>query len=206
LTPIEMSMVRWVALRGAVTSLHVATIHDRATPDELITMTAAMGLRLVEAKPGAASVADLTPGRLTEAQRDAALTLGATVYGLLIGYERVAKMPMPDANSYPPFAALADATALDCIAWSAAALLRIGYAQQALPNVPEPDALTEPGWYNEPALSGPFQRYWDGTDWTASVRGKLGTEQAASLRPSEREPGQGMALGQQRFRKQANTP
>lgn len=176
----EQSMIRWVALRGGITSLYLATMMDQRSPDALIRVTKAMGLRLTRDQGGGMSVTDLTPGQLSGQQLGAALALGATVYGLLAGYERVPEMTMQDTNAYPAFAALTDADGLDCIAWSAVALLRVGRAQELAPVYPEPDALTEPGWYTEPVF-GRFERYWDGTDWTSSVRGKSGQE-TVSLR------------------------
>jgi hypothetical protein len=173
----EPSMIRWVALRGAITTLHIATQESR---DALINLTEAMGLRLMTGQGGGVVRTPLAPGQLAGQQPDAALALGTTVYGLLTGYERVAKMTMPEANAYPPFAALTDADGLHCIVWVAVALLRVGRAQEIMQVYPEPDALTEPGWYAEPVF-GRFERYWDGTDWTPSVRGKS-SQQTVPLR------------------------
>lgn len=171
----EPSMIRWVALRGAITTLNVQS------PAALIDLTLAMGLTLEDSQGGGLSVTALAPGQLSGQQLDEALALGNAVYGLLTRYEPVVKMTIPETNAYPVFAALTDAAALDCIAWSAVALLRAGYAQKGFQLVPEPDALTEPGWYYEPVF-GRFERYWDGTDWTSSVRGKSGQQQTVSLR------------------------
>jgi hypothetical protein len=178
----EQSTIRWAALRGGITILYLHTMEDQRTPGNLIAVTEAMGLRLASDQRGGLSVTELAPGQLAGQQLSAALALGTTVHGLLAGYGRdgVAKMPMPEANAYPPFAALTDSDALGCIAWSAVALLRVGRAQELAPVYPEPDALTEPGWYAEPVF-GRFERYWDGTDWTSRVRGQS-SEQSVSLR------------------------
>ncbi len=65
------------------------------------------------------------------------------------------------------------AVALDCIAWSAVAFLRLEIAQQIFSQVPEPDALSEPGWYTEP-LFAKAERFWNGSNWTARCRVKDG--------------------------------
>jgi hypothetical protein len=173
----EPSMIRWVALRGAITTLHIAT---HKSPDTLIKLTEAMGLRLTEGQRGGTSVTALRPGQMLGQQLDAALALGTTVYGLLTGYDQVSGMTIQETNAYPAFAALADADGLHCIVWVAVALLRVGRAQEIMQVYPEPDALTEPGWYTEPVF-GRFERYWDGTDWTPSVRGKS-SQQTVPLR------------------------
>jgi hypothetical protein len=170
----EPSMIRWVALRRAISNLNVQD------PAALLKLTLAMGLTLDDGEDGGISVTALAPGQQSGQQLAEALALGNAVYGLLTRYEPVVTMTMPETNAYPVFAALTDAVALDCIAWSAVALLRVGYAQKGFQLVPEPDALTEPGWYTEPVF-GRFERYWDGTDWTSSVRGKSG-QQTVSLR------------------------
>lgn len=177
----EQSMIRWAALRGGITSLYLQTM-DQRPPDNLIAVTEAMGLRLTTDQGGGVSVTELTQGQLPGQQLSAALALGTTVYGLLAGYGRdgIAEKTMPETNAYPPFAALTDAGGLGCIAWSAVALLRVGSAQELAPVYPEPDALSQPGWYAEPVF-GRFERYWDGSDWTSRVRGKS-SEQSVSLR------------------------
>jgi hypothetical protein len=90
-------------------------------------------------------------------------------------------MTIADVNADAKFSALSDDIALDCIAWSAVALLRLGWAQQLASKVPEPDALPKPGWYIEPVFGG-CDRYWDGSDWTSNVRTDNGRESTISLR------------------------
>jgi hypothetical protein len=60
-----------------------------------------------------------------------------------------------------------NAVALDIIAWSAVALLRLELLD--LNHVPEPDRLDTSGWYYDP-LWGKVQRFWDGSDWTGRCR------------------------------------
>ena len=77
-------------------------------------------------------------------------------------------MSVQDVNA-DPRCQIPKAAALDCIAWSAIALLRLGVAHQLFPQVPEPDALPKPGWYTEP-LFAKSERFWDGSDWTSRCR------------------------------------
>jgi hypothetical protein len=160
----EQSLIRWVAVRGAIAGVHGATLRE-ASPDAVIEVTKAMGLRLVQGQGGRISVTPLAD----EEGQGAELAVSNTIYGFLWDYERILKMSFEDTSAYAPFAALTDGQALDCIAWASTALLRTGRAQEMLPKVPEPDALTDPGWYVEPVFAG-FERYWDGSDWTAKVR------------------------------------
>jgi hypothetical protein len=185
----EQQMIRWVALRGAITSLYSATIMHRTSTDAVDTLAGAMGLRLTDA-PAAANAPDgrvravaVAPGQLPGRRLGPALVLGNTVFGLLQGYKRFVDMPVPIENTiaHPAFAALTDTGGLECIAWSAVALLRTGHAQRVLPRVPGPDPLTRPGWYPEPVF-GYGERYWDGTDWTSLVRDNPGHETTLPLR------------------------
>lgn len=175
----EPSMIRWVTLRGAITFLYLVT---KDSPDVLVKLTEAMGLQVKSDPHDGLSVTALTPGQLSGDELDAALALGTAVYALLSEYERIAAMTIQEVNAYPASAALTDTTGLDCIVWAAVALLRIGRAQEIVQKYPEPDGLTEPGWYTEPVF-GKCERYWDGVDWTPSVRRRSGHE-SVSLRPS----------------------
>lgn len=133
--------------------------------------------KLTERDGGGVSAVPLAAGQ----QLDAALALANAVCALLWDYERFTEMTIDAMNGYPPSAAMTDANALDCIAWSAVALLRIGVAQAVAEKVPEPDALTEPGWYVDP-VSARYERHWDGSDWTSSVRTDGGQQGRVSLR------------------------
>jgi hypothetical protein len=176
----ERSLIRWVALRGGISSVYGATLRGDS-PEPVIELTQAMGLRLTDREGGGVSVIPLTAGELPGRQLDAALALASAVYAFLWDYERFVGMTIDDMNGYPAFAALTDTGGLDCIAWSAVALLRIGRAQAIAEKVPEPDALTEPGWYVDP-LFARYERYWDGSDWMSSVREVGGQQGTVSLR------------------------
>jgi hypothetical protein len=175
----EQSLIRWVALRGAIATVHNATLIGDS-PDAVIALTQAMGLGLVQGHGDGVSVWPLVGDPSAGQDHSAAVALGNIIYGLLRDYERVVKLSFEETIAYPRFAALTDALALDCIAWAAAGLLRIGRAQELVPKVPEPDALTEPGWYMDPVFAR-FERYWDGSDWTPQVR-KTGQQGTAPLR------------------------
>lgn len=175
----EQSLIRWVAVRGAIASMHGKTLRGDS-PDAVIALTKAMGLRLVQGQDGGISVTPLPDHESSGQDPAAALALGGLIYSFLWDYEQIMNMSFEETIAHPRFAALTDTQALDCIAWSATALLRVGVAQELVPKVPEPDALTEPGWYVEPLFAG-FERYWDGSDWTPKVR-KGGQEGIVPLR------------------------
>lgn len=175
----EQSLIRWVALRGAIASVHNRTLSGESL-DDIIGMTAVMGLRLVQSQNGGISVTTLTGGQPAGQEHNAALALAYVIYNFLWDYQRIEKMSIQDTIAYPPFATLTDAQAMDCIAWAATALLRTGCGREIVLKVPEPDALTEPGWYVEPLFAG-FERYWDGSDWTSNVR-KAGRQGTVPLR------------------------
>jgi hypothetical protein len=85
------------------------------------------------------------------------------------------QMTVPELNADAMCSQLDDDIALECIAWSAVACLRLGVDWRWLGQLPEPDALTEIGWYTDP-LCGVYQRYWDGWDWTSACRTRNGEE------------------------------
>jgi hypothetical protein len=136
-------------------------------------------------EPGAAEpIIDVAPNwasQLTPKQREAAIGVFAAVQVRVYDYERYTKISVNDINQ-DPRCYLNDAMALDFIAWSAVALLRMGIAQQVM-NVPEPDALDAPGWYTDP-LFAKAKRYWNGTDWTERCLSD-GSEISTPLRPPD---------------------
>jgi hypothetical protein len=111
---------------------------------------------------------------LSPDQRQAALGVASSVFIRAEDYGRYSGMSVMDVNA-DPRCQIPQSAALDCIAWSAIALLRLEIAQQLFPQVPEPDALLEPGWYTEP-LFAKSERFWDGSDWTARCRVKDGRQ------------------------------
>ena len=107
--------------------------------------------------------------RMPAIMRDGAVALATMVTTFAANYERLLKMSNDQVNIDSFYARLDDVIALDCIVWCAVALLRLNLGQQWITRVPEPDALQVPGWYTDP-LTGTFERYWDGADWTPSCR------------------------------------
>jgi hypothetical protein len=166
----ERSLVRWVAIRGALLFLDM-TVNVEVTWGDLL---AAMGLRIV---PGPASDEERTELLRTseqvspEVERDIIGVFGSLAVHLE-DYERVSNMPIDQVNADPFWRAVNEAVGLDYIAWTAVALSRTNAVDVAL-RMPEAGLLEHPGWYADP-LWAKAERYWDGTDWTARVRVKDG--------------------------------
>jgi uncharacterized protein DUF2510 len=166
----ERSLIRWVALRGAFAELFIRIFDPEsavASPEELEQV---MGLEWAADAQGASHPNLAQPWRTTlpQDQRQAALGIASSVFIRAEDYARYSKMNVADVNA-DPRCRISEAVALDCIAWSAIALLRLNIARQLFPQVPEPDALSEPGWYTGP-LFAKAERFWDGSDWTARCR------------------------------------
>lgn len=166
----EQSLIRWVALRGAFAELFIRIFDPNsavASPEDL---EQAMGLTWVTDVQGEShpDLAQTWRTTLSPDQRQAALGVASSVFIRAEDYGRYSRMSVQDVNA-DPRCQIPKAAALDCIAWSAIALLRLGVAQQFFPQVPEPDALPEPGWYTEP-LFAKSERFWDGSDWTSRCR------------------------------------
>lgn len=182
----ERSLLRWVALRGALAHLYVMTVDSssRAFPF-LPVVEVAMGVGDVSEAPGTAEpVIDITPewaARLSREQRTGVIGLFQSLVSRLFDYENYSNLAIDEVNKAPRYRTVIDAMALDYIAWSAVALLRTGLAQHIL-DAPEPDALESPDWYTDP-LWAKAERYWDGTDWTDRVRTSNGQEATSRLRP-----------------------
>jgi Protein of unknown function (DUF2510) len=185
----ERSLLRWVALRGALAQLYIMTVDDSsaALPFSPAVETA-MGVGDV-APPGATEpvigVGREWASRLSAEQRQAVVEVFSALAVRVFDYERYSQMSIDEVNQ-DPRCRLNDAMALDFIAWSAVALLRTELAQSFL-HAPEPDALEQPGWYTDP-LWGKAQRYWDGDDWTERVRASGGQEAILRLRPPNPQP------------------
>lgn len=185
----ERSLLRWVALRGALAQLYIATMDStsRVIPFSPA-VEAAMGVRTVATPEAAGPVIEVAPewaSRLSDDQHHAVAGIFSALAVRLFDYGRYSQLPVDEVNQDPK-CRLNDAMALDFIAWSAVALLRTGQAQGFL-HAPEPDALEQPGWYTDP-LWGKAQRYWDGTDWTERARTNDGQETTSRLRPPEPQP------------------
>jgi Protein of unknown function (DUF2510) len=174
----EQSLIRWVAIRGAVACLYMNILDPRSAKASAEDFACAMGFRWIdsagrpytdEAQGDVSFVVQDQSGRMPRELKNAAAATIDTVMGYLADYRRFTSMNLADAIVDPFFSKLDDAAALDCIAWSAVARLRMGLAQQVSAKVPEPDALPEPGWYTEP-LTAKCERYWDGYDWKSACR------------------------------------
>jgi hypothetical protein len=175
LTPLferERSLIRWVALRGALAEMFVRVV-DRSSaviyPGELVEI---MGLEWIDDAYGESDLNLAQPWRttLSSEQQQTALGVAGSIFMRSEDYARYSKMKVEDVNT-DPHCQISRAIALDYIAWLAVAFLRLGIAQQLFSQVPEPDALPEPGWYTEP-LFAKAERFWDGSNWTDSCRVK----------------------------------
>ncbi len=167
----EHSLIRWVALRGALTTLYITTVdpESRAVPFSPV-VERVMGVGEVSHPNASEPVFDVAPDwvpRLSNQQREAAIGVFVAVARRLFDYDRFSQLSTDDVNA-DPRCHLSDPVALDLIAWTSVALLRLGMAKSYL-DTPEPDALTRPGWYIEP-LFAKSERYWDGSDWTPRCR------------------------------------
>jgi len=183
----EQSLIRWVALRGAFFWLYAPIFAPDAaqrgaatkSPEELAEV---MGLAWVDAA-GQPYTASSTGKVLLKAQeparqmpieqRNVAVAIATMTTTFATEYPRLPKMTSEQVNADPKCTTLNDVIALDCIAWSAVALLRLNLAQLVFAKIPEPDALPEPGWHTDP-VTGKFERYWDGSDWTSACRRQEG--------------------------------
>jgi len=175
LTPLfekERSLIRWIALRGAFTELFIRVLDpDSAVvpPEELEQV---MGLEGTNDAYGDSHLNLAQPWRtaLSPDQQQAALGVASSIFMRVADYNRYSKMNVTDVNA-DPRCRISQAVGLDCIAWSAIALLRLEIAPQFFLQVPEPDLLSKPGWYTDP-LFAKSERFWDGSDWTARCRAK----------------------------------
>jgi len=167
----EPSLVRWVALRGALAELFIRVLDPESAAASPADLEAAMGLEWVSEARGESHPDLAMPWRMDFSleNRDAALGVSSSVLIRAEDYPRYSEMSVQDIMADPRCSAMNRAVALDTIAWAAVALLRLGIAQQLFPQVPEPDSLPEPGWYPEPLFTK-SERYWDGSDWTAACR------------------------------------
>lgn len=164
----EPSLLRWVVLRGAFTELYLRVLDRECAVTTPVALERAMGLAWTE---GSESHLDLAlPYRtaMTHDAHEAAVGVAASVLLRVERYPWYSELSVPEVLRWPE-AHMPPAVALDAIAWCAAALLRLGIAQQIIEQVPEPDAIDEPGWYPEP-LFAKACRYWDGADWTDRCR------------------------------------
>jgi len=166
----EESLIRWVALRGALAEISIRILDNETAVRSPNDLEAAMGLEWAPDGQGAsrADISGAWHGRLTAEQRESALGIASSVLIRAEDYRRLESKSIQDVIADHSYW-MSRPIALDCIAWSAIALLRLEVAQQVVSQVPEPDALVAPGWYTEP-LFAKSERYWDGSDWSSRCR------------------------------------
>jgi hypothetical protein len=168
----EISLARWVAIRGALLFLDMIFPSDREWEELMPVM-------------GLAPVNDPHTGKPTFVVLRQASPVTAEAEGNILGlfwaitsrwelYAEVSEMTVQQVNADPQWARIGPGMALDFIAWTAIAMLRTGNASSELiRNMPEPGLLEQPGWYADP-LFAKCERYWDGDDWADLVRVKNG--------------------------------
>jgi hypothetical protein len=171
----ERRLIRWVALRGALTELFIRIFDPESAARAPQQLEQVMGLEWQTGSDGK-SHPDIAPSwrsRLSSDQRAAALGVASSALIRAESYNRLEDMNIGDVINSSFW--MPQAVAIDCIAWAAIALLRLEVAQELFSQVPEPDALPGPGWFTEP-LFGKAQRYWDGSDWTSRCRVQEGRQ------------------------------
>ena len=163
----ERSIVRWVALRGALLFLDMHC-PEPASWERLVR---GMGLRTEGGKIVIVSDLTMSPDAV-----EMAIGVAASIHNRLVHYDEAERASITDLNSAPLWSTVHEAIGLDYIAWTAVALNRAG-----LPPAPEmePGALDSPGFYAEPVFAK-AERYWDGTYWTPRVR-RLGERSELDL-------------------------
>jgi Protein of unknown function (DUF2510) len=168
----EISMARWVAIRGALLFLDMVCSSD----SEWHELMPIMGLGPVkDPQTGEPTVVVLYQhSPVTPEVEQNILGLFWAITNRWGRYAEVAEMTVQQVNSDPLWAAVGPPMALDLIAWTAIAMLRTGQASSELiSRMPEPGLLEQPGWYADP-LFAKCERYWAGDDWTDRVRVKNG--------------------------------
>lgn len=159
----EASLLKWVALRGALHGLW-----DSGATLASIPVVESVGLRWLDG-------GELCPADPTVPQQlsGPAVGLAASVMEKVGSYEEISELTVGEvqADQRWRLSAFSDEMALDYIVWSAIVLNRLeaaGYLEP-LPPLPQPSMLEVPGWYVDP-LWGRAGRYWDGSDWTTRWR------------------------------------
>jgi hypothetical protein len=178
----EQSLVRWVALRGALAWLYREVLRPQGATRSPQEFAEAMGLAWVRGEAGDYVLAPQPREQLSGERRNVAVATANVALNYLTYYQRIMKMSVRELNADAMCAELEDDIALECIAWCAVACLRLGIDRERFANLPEPDALTHMGWYTDP-ISTEYQRYWDGSDWTAECRTRNGDRIVQSTIP-----------------------
>jgi hypothetical protein len=184
---VEQSLIRWVALRGALSFMYIHTLdpESRSVPFSPV-IEETMGICFVPSPDGQDDEPSVVPAwgsQMTEDQQEAAVGVAASVGSRVVDYPRISSLTIHEVIADPPSQMVNAAIGLDIIAWSAIALLRTGIGESLMRVAPQPDALPQPGWYIDP-LWAKAERYWDGSDWTDRCRasdGRRYVERAAPL-------------------------
>ena len=165
----ERSLLRWVALRGALASM------SQLGPQAWDTFMECVGLE--ETERNGESIVTLRKGLSsgTAGEQNAAAGLHHSFMSRLVRYDEISAMSISDVNTARNFMSpgvINDAMALDYIVYAATVLLRMegkGMIPSVLDQVPLPSRLDRPGWYVDPMFAK-SHRYWDGRDWTSRMR------------------------------------
>lgn len=181
----EQSLIRWVALRGALADLHAKVVHPASAVVQPIHIEQAMGFEWVDRYGD--SHLDVTAAwrtKLSPEVLEAVVGVASSVLRRVEEYPRYEAMSVHELMADKAGRTMSRALALDTIAWTAVAMLRLGVAQRFFGDIPEPDMLTVPGWYTEP-LFAKAERHWNGTDWTGSCRVRNGRDYVETSSPLE---------------------
>lgn len=168
----EMSLARWVAIRGALLYLDMICPTDREWQE----LMPVMGLASVD-NPQANEPSFVVLHQAPPVTPEVEAGIRGLFAAITLRWERyaeVSEMSIQQVNADAMWARVGPPMALDFIAWTAIAMLRTGQASSGIiQNMPEPGLLEQPGWYADP-LFAKCERYWSGDDWTDQVRVKNG--------------------------------
>jgi hypothetical protein len=169
----EMSLARWVAIRGALLFLDMICPSDREWQELMPIMGLAPVTDAQKDEPAAVVLRQASP--VTPEVEENILGLFWAITFRWGNYAEVSGMSVQQVNADRLWAAVGPPMALDFIAWAAIAMHRTGQGNSELIlNMPEPGLLEQAGWYVDP-LFAKCERYWTGDDWTNRVRVKNGS-------------------------------
>lgn len=139
----EPSLARWVALRGALTDLHVWVFDPQSAAASQDDLEHVMGLARRTDNDGLhLDLAEPWRSQFTQAEHDAAFGIASSIMIRVEAYPRLEGMTVAEVNADPEMRRVGRALALDMIAWSATAMLRLGIAQQLMSQVPHHNPIS----------------------------------------------------------------